>query len=221
MPKSVLASPFFITFGKDLECSDMKKVYVVLAEGFELMEATTPIDVLKRCGAEVITVAVQRVSPKKEEEGKKTLNNLWVTASNGVKIEADIEIAELQELRKALADMVILPGGYPGYENLGKSDYVKALLKKHELEQRYIAAICGAPAALAAHNIAKGSKITCHSSVKEIVCGEYNCTENPIEIDGKLITGKGAGRSLEFAFTCAEALYPKEKIAEVKKKMEL
>ena len=196
----------------------MKKVYVVLAEGFELMEATTPIDVLKRCGAEVILVADKGGSYKQRH---KKPDNLWVTASNGVEIKADIEIAELQELRNALADMVILPGGYPGYENLGKSDCVKALLKKHELEHRYIAAICGAPAALAAHNIAKGSKITCHSSVKEIVCGEYNCTENPIEIDGKLITGKGAGRSLEFAFTCAEALYPKEKIAEVKKKMEL
>ncbi len=198
----------------------MSKVYILLAPGFEIIEATAPIDVLTRCGIEVEKVAVL---DNNTEEG------LLVASSHSVQIKADSTLTTDDDVQKIIdtGDMVILPGGFPGYENLATNKLVGKILEGYSKAGKFIAAICGAPTALAAFDIDRGSRITCHSSVKDRVTKDLNknktyiYTGNAVETDGKLITGKGAGVCMEFAFACAAALTDSSLIAETKKKMEI
>ena len=186
----------------------MKKVVILLAPGFETIEATTPMDVLRRCRIPLVVLSVN---------GKK------VTSSHSVSVEADYTLSSAEG--KAVvseAEMIILPGGFPGYVNLAKSKEVGEILKRFEREGKLVGAICGAPTALLANKLFSGSKITCHTSVKEeMIAGGYVYTGSNVERCGNLITGKGAGLSLEFALECALALTDAERVAEVKRKMEL
>ena len=117
--------------------------------------------------------------------------------------------------------MVILPGGYPGYRNLAENSLVGLILKEYEKAGKLIAAICGAPSALAGFEIMAGKKATCHTSVRDAVAKTYQLSTEKTESDGLLITGRGAGVCLEFAFECAKALAGDDIIAEVKRKMEI
>ncbi len=180
-----------------------KKVYVLLAEGFELIEAMTPVDVLRRGGAEVITVSIS--------------NSKEVLSSQKVIVKSDTTLFE-RDLTDG--DMLVLPGGYPGYVNLGDSKEVGAILKYYYENGKFIGAICGAPTVLAKNGILKNSTLTCHTSVIEEMVG-YNCTSKNTEVDGNLVTGMGAGLSLDFAFALAEKLLDSETILKVKKGMEL
>lgn len=180
-----------------------KKVYVLLAEGFELIEALAPVDVLRRGGVEVITVAI---GEKKE-----------VMSAQKVAVLSDTTLSQSD-----LSDgtVLILPGGYPGYVNLANSEKVAELVKYYADSKKYIAAICGAPTVLSKHGILKGKCVTCHSSVADEM-KEYSYSGNLVERDDTLITGVGAGRSIDFGLKIAEVLLDKEAIEKIKKGMEL
>lgn len=180
-----------------------KKVYVLLAEGFELIEALAPVDVLRRGGIEVVTVAI---GDKKE-----------VMSAQKVIVYAD---AILSESNLSDGDVLVLPGGYPGYVNLGNSEKVGEIVKYYADSKKYIAAICGAPTVLSKHGVLKGKSVTCHSSVAKDMNG-YTYTGNMVEKDDTLITGVGAGRSIDFGLKIAEVLLEKEAIEKIKKGMEL
>ena len=106
-------------------------VYVLLAEGFEEIEAIAPVDLLRRAGVTVETVSIEE--------------NKVVTGARGIPVVADITIRQLQFEAMRL---LVLPGGYPGYENLEKSAAVKSLLRRAAEAGKEIAAICGAPSVL-------------------------------------------------------------------------
>lgn len=180
-----------------------KKVYVLLAQGFELIEAMTPVDVLRRGGAEVITVSITE--------------NKEVTSAQKVTIKADTSLVE-QDITDG--DMIVLPGGYPGYVNLGESQEVGKILKHYVENNKFVGAICGAPTVLAKNGVFTGKGLTCHSSVVEEMDG-YICNSSKTFTDGNLITGMGAGLSLDFAFALAEKLLDNETILKIKKGMEL
>lgn len=181
----------------------MKKVYIILAEGFETIEALTPIDVMHRCGIEVVTLSIS--------------GSMIVKSSHGVTVEAGDVLGD-----KSLedGDALILPGGYPGYVNLCNSKQVGALAKKYYESGKLLCAICGAPSLLALNEIALGKNITCHHSVINKMEG-YNYTGNPVEEDGNLITGKGAGRSLEFSLRIASHFIDAEVLEKVKHGLEI
>lgn len=181
----------------------MKKAYLLLAEGFETIEALAPLDIMRRCEIDLKTVSIT--------------NDTKVTSSQGVSVIADItlENSSLED-----GDMLILPGGAPGYVNLGKSDAVGTILKKYYHEGKYVAAICGAPTVLVINGIANDKKLTCHSGVVSKM-SDYNYIGGNTVIDGNLITANGAGSSLEFGFLLAELLADKEKVNAVKKGMEI
>lgn len=179
------------------------KAYILLAEGFETIEALTPLDLLRRCGVDVKLVSIS--------------DSLRVVSSHGLSVEADILLTDGADD----GDMVILPGGYPGYENLRKSEAVLDKVRVYSASGKYVAAICGAPTVLLSAGIAKGRKITCHSSVLDEMRGDYNCTCADVEVDGKLITGKGAGLSLPFALALAETLAPADVVEKVKAGLQL
>ncbi|WP_319200886.1 DJ-1 family glyoxalase III [uncultured Ilyobacter sp.] len=180
----------------------MKKVYLLLAEGFETIEALAPVDILRRCGIEVVTLSVG--------DSKK------VVSSQNIPVEADKLLSSEDYLD---GDMLILPGGSPGYENLGKSYKVIDLSREYlNSSEKFLGAICGAPSVLDEAGLLKGKKIICHYGVKDLIKDGILVDEKVIQ-DGNLITASGAGLGIDFGLKLAEVLVGPEKVEDVKKKM--
>lgn len=182
----------------------MKRAYILLADGFEVIEALAPYDVFCRGGIDVKTVSIS---------GSKT-----VAASNKVTVQADLLWAEADFQS---ADLIYLPGGYPGYENLGNDAKVGAVAKAHYESGKILAAICGAPTVLLKNAIGYGKTVTSHSCCAAEMSEKYNRTGRPIEHDGNLYTAIGAGHSQDFGIVLAQALAGDEAVAKIKKGMEL
>lgn len=182
----------------------MKRAYILLAEGFECVETLSSIDVLHRAGVELKRVAVGE--------------ELCVTSSHNImSLHCDMVLGNnlLED-----GDCIILPGGYPGYVNLGNSESVRSVVQEYYNSGRLVAAICGAPTVLAVAGVAKGSKITCHRSVVDKMQGYLYDNDSVVE-DRNLITGAGAGRSIEFALAIAARLVDSETLLRVQQGMEL
>lgn len=177
-------------------------IYVFLAEGFEEIEAITPIDIMRRGGLEVKTVGVT---------GK------TVCGSHGIKVSADIGIDEV-DIKNA--DLVFLPGGMPGTTNLMENKEVeKAVLYAAE-NGIYLAAICAAPMILGQLNILNGKKAVCFPGFEKYLTGsEIEKTEGVV-CDGKVITAKGAGAAHKLGFKLVELLCGKEKAQELYSSMQ-
>ena len=179
----------------------MKKVLIHFANGFEEVEAITPVDVLRRAGCEVITVSVT---------GKKE-----VTSTRGVTVLAD---KLFEEVDYSQADLIILPGGQPGSDNLNKHEGLKKQIRAFHDQGKLISAICAAPLVLGSMGILNGKRATCYPGVESRLTGA-TCTGNAVEIDGNIITGKGPGVALKFSLTLVEKLVDKAKAEELKKAM--
>ena len=182
----------------------MKNAYIILADGFELIEAMAPYDVFCRGGINVKSVSIS---------GNKT-----VSASNKVKVTADLL---WDEANFSAADLIYLPGGYPGYENLGNDPKVGAIAKQQYESGKLLAAICGAPTVLLKNSIALGKTVTSHSCCADQMSAKYHYTGKPYEHDGNLWTAIGAGHSQDFAIALAQVLAGDEAVAKIKKGMEL
>lgn len=178
-----------------------KTAVVILAEGFEEIEAVSVIDVLRRAGAEV-TVAGVAKGP--------------VLASRGVRILPDRPLAEVESED---FDLVVLPGGMPGAANLAKDPRVKAVLARTLGSHRLVGAICAAPAVvLSALGLLRGRKATCHPNfAKDLTDGEH--VDARVVEDGNVVTSMGPGTALEFALALVARLYGEEKAREVNSPM--
>jgi len=180
---------------------DMKKVYVFFADGFEEIEALTSVDVLKRAGADVVMVSV-------------TPNEI-VTGAHEVPVLCDknIESCDMMD-----ADLLLLPGGMPGAQTLGECEYLCKALKRQAAEGKPVAAICAAPMVLGKLGILNGKKATCYPGFEGFFDGA-DYTAAPVERDGNIITGKGPGVSLAFAYEVVNMLFGAKKVAELKAAM--
>lgn len=215
---------------------DSATAYIILADGFETIEALTPLDVLRRCGVEVTTISLNKTRSVRSSHGvtveadatmEDFMHNCNCCASGtgtgtntsnaGTSSSAGSSTTASSSMRQAL----ILPGGYPGYKNLCESAEVGALITQFHKEGKLLCAICGAPTALKANQICRGAAITCHTSVKEELTDYYSILSSAVVKYMNIITGMGAGRSLDFAFAIAESLTSKEKVEEIKAKMEI
>lgn len=177
---------------------------MLLADGFECVEALSSIDVLHRAGVELKRVAVG--------------GSLEVVSSHNIMtLQCDMLLGDnmLED-----GDALILPGGYPGFVNLGNSEAVCRVVRGYYDSGRLVAAICGAPTVLAVAGVAKGSKIACHRTVVDSMDGYLYNDEGVVE-DGNLITGAGAGRSIEFALAIAARLVDADTLLSVRQGMEL
>ncbi len=167
------------------------KIYVLLAPGFETIEALTPVDIFKRAKLDVATVSI---APVRE-----------VTSSHGVAVMADAVLGDESDL--ADADLIVLPGGYPGYENLCHDCRVVSIARRQWESGKLLAAICGAPTVLATGTIAAGASVTCHHSVASAMSeAGYKVTGERLTVDHNLVTAAGAGISLHFALTLTAML---------------
>ena len=216
---------------------DSATAYIILADGFETIEALTPLDVLRRCGVEVTTISLNQTRAVRSSHGvtveadatmEDFMHNCNCCAS-GTGTSTNTSIAGSSSSASStgttagscLRQALILPGGYPGYKNLCDSPEVGALITQFHKEGKLLCAICGAPTALKANQICRGAAITCHTSVKEELTDYYSILSSAVVKYMNIITGMGAGRSLDFAFAIAEALTSKEKVEEIKAKMEI
>lgn len=179
----------------------MKKVLVHFANGFEEIEAITPVDVLRRAGCEVVTISVT---------GKNE-----VVSTRGVTIVTDKHFVEADYEN---ADLILLPGGQPGADNLNKHEGLKKQVKTFFEKGKMIAAICAAPMVLGSIGILKGKRATCFPGVEPQLTGA-TCTGNAVEVDGNIVTGKGPGAALKFSLTLVEMLVGKAKADELRKVM--
>lgn len=179
----------------------MTRAVLVLAEGFEEIEAVTPIDVLRRAGVEVVTAG---------------LTGTKVTGAHGLSIEADTTL----ERAPADADVVILPGGLPGSENLAGSAAVQALVKTMAEKGKHVAAICAAPGlVLSRTGVLDGKRATCYPGFEKHFGPKTTKSEDRVVVDGKLVTSRGPGTALEFSLALVEQLVGKGKADELKKGM--
>jgi 4-methyl-5(b-hydroxyethyl)-thiazole monophosphate biosynthesis len=172
-----------------------KKIAVILADGFEEIEAVVPVDVFRRLGFEVVIAGLSKT----------------VNGSHGIKVQADCLLSELKETR---FDAVFLPGGMPGAANLRDSPEVLALVKKVNARGGVVSAICAAPIALKAAGVIEGKTVTSHPSVKNDLKG-CNHTGKLTEKDGNIVTGKGPGAAFEFAASIATALGKGDEVEEL------
>lgn len=175
-------------------------VYVLLADGFEEVEAIEPIDILRRGGVDVKTVGVT---------GK------VVTGSHGIPVTADIEINEVDGENM---ELLMLPGG-AGHELLDASNAVHALINYAVANGIYISAICAAPSILGKKMLLEGKKATCFPGYEKYLYGA-DITGDKAVTDGKFITGKGAGAAGEFGFAMLALLKDKATADKIKEIMQ-
>ena len=155
-------------------------IYLFLAEGFEEIEALTPVDILRRAGKQVTTVGI----------GGKT-----VTGSHDISVLSDVADTDLVLTD---ADMIILPGGMPGTLNLDASPVVQNAIDVALANGTYIAAICAAPTILGKRGLLNGKKATCYPGMESDLMGAI-LGEDTVVQDGKIITAAGMGAALPFA----------------------
>jgi protein deglycase len=179
----------------------MKKILIHLANGFEEIEAVTPIDVLRRAGLDVVTVSVEDTKA--------------VTSKRKVTLMADKLFSEVDYDQ---SDMILLPGGQPGADNLNRHEGLKKQIVRYYHDDKLLAAICAAPLVLGSTGILKDKRVTCFPGTEPSLAGA-TCTGNDVEIDGNIITGKGPGVALKFSLTIVEKLLGKTKSDELKKAM--
>lgn len=175
-------------------------VYVMLADGFEEVEAIEPIDILKRGGVEVTTVGVK---------------GRTVTGAHGITVTADIEI---NEVNPENMELLMLPGG-AGHEILDASNEVHGLINYAVVNGLYISAICASPSILGKKMMLEGKKATCFPGFEKYLYGAETVSDKAV-VDGKIITGKGAGAASEFGFAMLEILKDKETADEIKEIMQ-
>ncbi|KAF4363761.1 hypothetical protein F8388_000426 [Cannabis sativa] len=177
-----------------------RKVLVPIANGTEPMEAVITIDVLRRAGADVTVASVEK--------------ELRVDACHGVKIIADALITDYGE--QGIFDLITLPGGMPGATNLKNSGILESMVKKQAADGRLYAAVCASPAvALGAWGLLKGVKATCYPAFMEQLASTANAVESRVQMDGKVVTSRGPGTTMEYAVALVEQLYGKEKADEI------
>jgi len=178
----------------------MNKILIPLAPGFEEIEAVTLIDILRRAEIEVTTAGLTPGA---------------VTGSHHITIMPDIL---LSKINKGDYDMLLLPGGQPGTDNLKKNNLLIELIRYFQKCGKTIAAICAAPSVLAAAGVLNGKNVTSFPEYADKL-GEVRYSEDRVVIDGSVMTSRGAGTAAEFAFSIIEYFKDKASAEKIKKVM--
>jgi 4-methyl-5(b-hydroxyethyl)-thiazole monophosphate biosynthesis len=165
----------------------MARCCVLLADGFEEIEAITVIDVLRRAEVEVLALGIADMEP---------------TGSHGIVVKADGLLANHKDKE---FDLVVLPGGMPGATNLRDDVVVQAFLRRCHAEGRPLAAICAGPIALGSAGVLEGRRATCYPGFEQGLMGADPQQDRVVE-DGGVTTSRGPGTALEFALALAEQL---------------
>lgn len=174
----------------------MSKVLIPLADGFEEIEALAVVDILRRAEIEVVLAGLH--------EGA-------VRSARNINIIPD---ATLDSINAAAFDMIILPGGQPGTDNLNSDPRIHELLKEFDAREKLVGAICAAPIILASAGLLDGKHATSYPSYVSRLDGA--CYEDrQVVCDGRIITSQGAGTAISFGLEIVGRLVDRKKAAEV------
>lgn len=179
----------------------MERVYILLAAGFEEVEALTPADVLRRAGYEVFLVSTTGVPN--------------VKGAHDIVVKTDVFMDDVDVDGGTL---LLLPGGLPGATNLLANEKVKNLVSQFHSRDKWLAAICAAPMILGEMQLLKGKKATCYPGFEKHLHGA-SYIDKPAVTDGKIITGKGIGAAMAFSLEIVKNLSDEATALEMKKKM--
>ena len=175
----------------------MKQISVFLADGFEEIEGLTVVDILRRAGLRVDTVSIT---------GERTIRG-----SHQIDVQAD---CLFEEMDFSETDMLVLPGGMPGTRNLMNHKGLQELLRAYHEKGRYIAAICAAPSVFGRFGFLKGRRACCYPSFEEKLEGA-EVVQEPVSVDGHIITSRGMGTAIPFALKLTALLCGEEKADEI------
>jgi len=180
----------------------MSHVLVPLAQGCEELEAITVTDLLTRAGITVTTCG---------------LDDKPVKASRGATLIPDTSIDKV--LNQSF-DLIVLPGGLPGADHLRDSEQLLALIKKQAQQNKYLAAICAAPKALAKAGVLEGKTATSFPGVLAALNNSnITISDKAVVVDGNIITSRGPGTAMDFALTLVELLAGKAKREQVNEQL--
>ncbi|MGN0204815.1 MAG: DJ-1 family glyoxalase III [Coprococcus sp.] len=177
----------------------MPNAAIFFADGLEEIEGLTVVDLFRRAD-----IAIDIVSVTDEKT---------VAGAHNITIQAD---KILSELDFDAVDMLILPGGMPGTLNLGACEPLCRQLKLFNEQGKYVAAICAAPSVLGQLGILEGRAATCYPGFEKKLTGAIT-HENPVVVDGNIITSRGMGTAIEFAAELIALLKDRETAEKIKK----
>lgn len=171
------------------------EILCIINNGFEETETICPIDILKRAGHNVLIAS----------------NTKEVIGAHGI-VFKNIDLLENIDCNKF--QLLLLPGGAHYINNEKDELYLNTILK---FKTKIIAAICASPTILGKLNLLENKKYTCFPPLNSNFKGTF--TSNITEVDGNIITARGAGASLEFGFKILEVIDGLDKANEIKKSM--
>lgn len=169
----------------------MTNILIPLAQGCEELEAVTIIDLLRRAQLNVVTAGLEdEITP--------------IKASRGTTLLPD---TTLEQALQQSYEMIVLPGGLPGADNLNNDLRIVELVSRMAAEDKYTCAICAAPRVLARAGVLEGKRATSYpGTLDKMKIPGMHYTGDAVTVDGKIITGRGPGPALEFALTLISAL---------------
>lgn len=162
-------------------------VAVLFADGFEEMEALAPVDIMRRAGIDVQMAGV---------------TGMTVTGSHGIVLQME---TSAQDIDAEKIDMLVLPGGGKGTENLDASPVVDKLVKSCYNNGKRLAAICAAPSVLGKRGLLKGREAICFPGFEKYLDGAV-LSQKTVVTDGNITTGKSAGYAKEFGLELVRVL---------------
>lgn len=163
-------------------------VVVFLANGCEEIEALTQIDVLRRADIEVMGVSI-------------TTEKI-IKGAHGIDFIADCTLYDVDFDK---VDMVVLPGGLAGRNNLMNCKEAVTVCKKFNEVGKMVAAICASPSVLGENGILEGRSATCYPGFENQCYGAIMSDDNVVR-DGNIITSRGPATAMEFAVELVRAI---------------
>jgi 4-methyl-5(b-hydroxyethyl)-thiazole monophosphate biosynthesis len=174
------------------------RVAAFLATGFEETELVAVVDVLRRAGMEVLLVGLELPDSRGQR---------WVSGAHGIQILADVGLAEL---RPEGMDLLFLPGGNPGAQNLKKVTGLRTLFAAQLEAGKWVAAICAAPTILGGWGMLAGRRATCYPGMEKELGEGAIAVADPVVIDGRIVTSRGVGASLDLGLALVRCMISPE-----------
>ncbi|NLK63186.1 MAG: DJ-1/PfpI family protein [Fusobacteria bacterium] len=178
-----------------------KKAFLILANGFEEIEAIAVYDILKRANINIYLVSIT---------GEKIVRS---TRKMGLSADFLFEEVNFND-----GDIIILPGGMPGSDNIANHDGINNIIQKYYDEGKKLAAICAAPLVFGRLNLLNNKNATCYPGIESELKGA-TISEDKVVVSENIITSKGPGTAVHFALKLVEELKSKEISDKIKKDM--
>ena len=176
----------------------MSKIGIFMADGCEEIEGLTVVDIVRRAGMEIETISIT-------DKAEATSSHKVTFKTDTTKADADFDGY----------DGIVLPGGMPGTLNLGADETVDKVIHEFAAQGKLVSAICAAPSVLGQAGLLEGKKATCHPGFEDKLLGAA-WLEEPVVVDGNIITSRGMGTAIAFALEIVRYFTDDESVEKIK-----